>query len=111
MIRNAMVLVTLFLCATPVAAQQDAIILFYRPSLLNDSDQNPTIYAISNGGNRKLATISKGEFFALKVVPGVHTFSWTGAPARGQQTTVNVISGQRASTLLPAPAIVSGLRT
>ena len=33
------------------------------PNEAADLDQSPTIYAISNGGNRKLATIARGEFF------------------------------------------------
>ena len=77
-------------------AEQDyAVILFYRPITLKDSDQNPTIYAIRAGGNKKLATVAKGEFFALKVQPGIYAYSWTYTPARGQQTTLNVSSGQQ----------------
>ena len=117
---------------TPALAQEDAIILFYRPEPVQpagpgrgtregtavesgngvgkvvrglrkllttnesgDSEQNPTIYAISSGGNRKLATIARGEFFTLPVRAGIHAFSWTGAPARGQQTILHVSSGQQ----------------
>ena len=132
--RISMLAVALFLAGTmPALAQEDAMILFYRPEpvaaqagpggdagketavesasgvgrvvrgvrkLLNANeaggpDQNPTIYAISNGGNRKLATIAKGEFFTLPVRAGIHSFSWTGAPARGQTTILNVSSGQK----------------
>ncbi len=66
-----------------------------RSNTAGDSDQNPTIYFISNGGNKKLATIAKGEFFTLPVRAGIHAFSWTGAPSRGQQTILNVSPGQQ----------------
>src|SRR4030095_12021247 len=80
---------------TPLAqAQQTGFILFYRPDASLDPGSNPTVYFIK-GTTDTLATIAKGEFFALELAEGVYTFSWTRAPSRTEKVTVNLHRGEQ----------------
>jgi hypothetical protein len=69
-------------------------IFFYRSSESRDSNQGVTVYGLFIAGSRRLATLQKGEYFAVKVPPGLRAFSWTVAPARGQQVLMNVSPGE-----------------
>jgi hypothetical protein len=74
-------------------AQSSATIWFYRPA--NSSGPIRTVYQIA-GITDRIATIAPGEFFGLRVSPGVQVFSYTQAPARGQSIAVSVNQGQQA---------------
>jgi len=96
-------------------------IFFYRSNESRDSNQGVTIYGLFVAGSRRLATLQKGEYFAIKVTPGLRAFSWTVAPARGQQVLMNVSPGEnvynevRSDSILPtsetrATGIIEALR-
>src|SRR5262249_46655983 len=72
-----------------------ATIWFYRAASSRDAGQLATIYS-NNMPTRRLAILRPGEFFGLAVPPGVHMFSYTQAPARGQSVVVAINSGQQA---------------
>jgi len=97
-------------------------IFFYRSNESRDSNESVTIYGLFVAGSRPLATLQKGEYFAVKVTAGVRAFSWTVKPARGQQVFMNVSAGEnvynevRSSSILPtsetkATAVITQLRS
>ena len=102
-------------------SSSNATIFFYRVNDPHDSSQATTIYGLFVSGSRRLATLEKGEYFAINVKPGPRAFSWTVAPARSQQVFINVSAGQnvfnqvRFGSILPtteanATAVTESLR-
>ena len=73
-------------------AAQTATIWFYGQP---NSGQSRTVYQIG-GITDRLAVVGPNQFFGLRVTPGVHVFSYTQAPARGQSVAVPVNQGQQA---------------
>jgi Zn-dependent protease with chaperone function len=76
-------------------SSSNATIFLYRRRDREGSDQQLKIYTVLASGTRPLATLQKGEYFAVSVSPGLRSFSWTQAPARGQTVAVTVGPGQR----------------
>src|SRR5262245_17477157 len=95
--RMLMGVLVLFLVSSATSYAQSptrsATIWFYRPSA--ETDTARTVYQVG-GITDRLATISAGEFFGLRVAPGVHVFSYTRAPARGESIAVTINAGQQA---------------
>jgi S1-C subfamily serine protease len=85
--------------AVRLDAQQttdSATIYFYRPDNAKHSKQNPTVYTVISSGSRALTTLEKGEYFALSVNPGIHTFSWTASPNLQERFQIAVSENQKA---------------
>lgn len=93
-------LLTLLLFAPGSTAQvnpqeQGATIWFYRPVDSPSPREIPTLFEIG-GITRQLARLAPGEFFGYSVPPGIHVFSYTRAPSRGEATAVSVKANQQA---------------
>ena len=88
----AILLLLVYSHAHAQQATQNATIWFYSP---RGSAQGRTVYQIG-GITDRLATLEPGQFFGLRVSPGVHVFSYTRSPARGQSVAVAVNQGQQA---------------
>ncbi|HZI51392.1 MAG TPA: hypothetical protein VFE29_06180 [Terriglobia bacterium] len=99
--KKVLVGVLLFLGCVSAHAQSSATIWFYSPA---DSGQTRTIYKIG-GITDRIATLAPGQFFGLPVIPGIHVFSHTQAPARGQSVAVPVNQGQQGYVELRGDAL------
>jgi hypothetical protein len=66
-------------------------IWLYRTKSLTDSMLNPTIYS----GGEPIAKLEKGQFLSLRLPPGVHYFSWTDKPKRGEEASITVTPGSK----------------
>jgi Peptidase family M48 len=75
------------------ASKQNATIFFYRDR--QGPDQQVTVYSLFVAGSRPIATLQKGEYFAISASPGMTAFSWVPAPARGQTVMMDIGSGQQ----------------
>jgi hypothetical protein len=75
------------------APKENATIFFYRDRL--NSNERVTVYSLFASGNRPIATLQKGEYIAVSVIPGMSAFSWTPAPAKGQILKLDIIPGQQ----------------
>jgi hypothetical protein len=71
---------------------QNATIVFYRER--EGPNQQVTVYSLYAAGNQPIATLQKGEYFAISVSPGMSAYSWVPAPARGQTTILDLLPGQ-----------------
>ena len=75
--------------------EQGATIWFYRPTDWPYPRDAPTLHEVG-GITRQLAKLPAGEFFGYSLGPGVHVFSYTRAPARGESLSVPIKSGDQA---------------
>ena len=73
-------------------AEGSATVWFYRPA--SATGPSRMIFQ-ARGATERIASISPGEFFGLRVPAGVHVFSYLQAPARGQSVAVSVADGQQ----------------
>ena len=74
---------------------QGATIWFYRPTDWPYPGDVPTVHEVG-GITRQLAKLPPGEFFGYSLGPGVHVFSYTRAPARGEFLSVPIRVGDQA---------------
>ena len=74
---------------------QGATIWFYRPTDWPYPGNVPTVHEVG-GITRQLAKLPPGEFFGYSLGPGVHVFSYTRAPARGESLSVPIKAGEQA---------------
>ncbi len=74
---------------------QGATIWFYRPTDWPYPGDVPTVHEVG-GITRQLAKLPPGEFFGYSLGPGVHVFSYTRAPARGESLSVATKAGDQA---------------
>jgi len=104
----ALIAVVLSVFSVQLSAQQasTSTVWFYRP-LTDDSDLVSTVYLTNGAGSRRLATLGKGEFFGLALNPGLYSFSWNRAPARGEQTIIAVSPDQQGFVEVLARSIKS----
>ena len=65
--------------------EQGATIWFYRPIDSPSPREIPMLFEIG-GITRQLARLAPGEFFGYSVPPGIHVFSYTRAPSRGESS-------------------------
>src|SRR5688572_19036949 len=88
-----------FVVTTGVAqvspVDQHATIWFYRPADSPQAKNIPTLHEVA-GLTRPLGRLAPGEFFGYSVSPGTYVFSYTRAPARGQDLSVLVKPGEQA---------------
>ena len=94
----ARVLALGFLASTTMAQvnpadQGPGTVWFYRPADSPLRQDIPTLHEVG-GLTRPLGKLSPGEFFGYSVSPGVHVFSYTRAPARGQAISILVKPGK-----------------
>ena len=87
-------------CAPSSSAQaipwgQGATIWFYRPENSADPRASPMLLEVG-GITRSLARLAPGEFFGYSLGPGIHVFSYTRAPARGESLSVPIKVGEQA---------------
>ena len=87
-------------CVTSASAQvipwgQGATIWFYRRANSPDPQAIPMLLEVG-GITRRLARLAPGEFFGYSLGPGVHVFSYTRAPARGEFLSVPIRVGDQA---------------
>jgi len=74
-------------------SRQNSTIFFYRDR--QGPTQQVTIYSLFIAGSRPIATLQKGEYFALSISPGMNAFSWTPAPARRQTIKLDILPGEQ----------------
>ena len=87
-------------CVPSASAQaipwgQGATIWFYRPANSPDSRASPMLLEVGPI-TRSLGRLAPGEFFGYSLGPGVHVFSYTRAPARGESLSVPIKVGEQA---------------
>ncbi len=95
-----MLIVVLFPLLSTAVSQvnpsgQGATIWFYRPTDWPYPGDVPTVHEVG-GITRQLAKLPPGEFFGYSLNPGVHVFSYTRAPARGESLSVPIKAGDQA---------------
>ena len=95
-----MLIVVLFPLLSTAVSQvnpvgQGATIWFYRPTDWPYPGDVPTVHEVG-GITRQLAKLPPGEFFGYSLSPGVHVFSYTRAPARGESLSVPIKAGDQA---------------
>ena len=73
---------------------QGGTIWFYRPTDWPYPGDVPTVHEVG-GITRQLAKLPPGEFFGYSLGPGVHVFSYTRAPARGESLSVPIKAGDQ----------------
>jgi hypothetical protein len=92
--RTLILILACLACAGTAFGQEgsSATIWFYRPARATGASR--MIFQV-RGATERVASISAGEFFGLRVPAGVHVFSYLQAQARGQSVTVRVADGQQ----------------
>src|SRR5688572_111472 len=96
---SALIVALGFLASTTIAQvnpmNQGATVWFYRPADSPLPQDIPTLFEVG-GLTRSLGRLAPGEYFGYSVSPGVHDFSYTRAPAKGQSVSLLVKAGEQA---------------